>query len=78
MSRLSEILAFGSEIRKKHPTEQMWSGWWSAPSTLQPCHEHHGKIACLVHTGRKKCLVYFRDVEKPVKGEFSHFIKYIA
>lgn len=48
------------------------------PSTLQPLHEHHGKIACVVNIGRNKCHIHIKGADKVYKGEFGLYVKYIA
>lgn len=54
------------------------SGWWDAPSTLQPLHEHHGKIACLVPISTKKCRVHIKGVDKVYEGDLEIYVKHIS
>lgn len=80
MNRFSEILQFGCDISKQYSKDKVsiHSGWWNAPSTLQPLHEHHGKIACVVNIGRNKCHIHIKGVDKVYKGAFGLYVKYIA
>lgn len=49
------------EDKMNHKIPQIYRAWINQPSTLDPCHKHHGKYCIVNDTGDTSVDVYFTE-----------------